>query len=131
MANAFEMDGIAYDVIIPVGGFKRKGDMLDGANVGRATGGAMIFDTIGIYINYSLTINRAGNNVTAYDALYEALINPSVRSHSVKMLYGQSTITYTAYVSGVTDELDKVENGVQYWDNLTVDIIAIKPYRTP
>ena len=131
MAYAFKMDGISYDVIVPVGGFKRKGDMLDGANVGRATSGAMIFDTIGMYYNYSLTINRSGNNVPAYDALYEALTNPSMRAHTVEMLYGQGTITFTAYVSGITDELDKVENGVQYWDSMTLDIIAVKPYRAP
>jgi len=131
MAAIFSIDGIEYDVKIPVGGFQRKGEILDGDAAGRSKSGNMIFDTIGTYYNYYIKVKRSGNNLADYDALYQVVTSPSVRAHTIVIPYAQGTITFDAYVSGVTDELKKVKDENKYWDNMTIDIIATAPYRTP
>ncbi len=131
MAGIITVDGTAYDVRVRVGDLTRDASILDGSNAGRLKSGAMKLDTIGTYYNYSLTFVRSGENVEAYDALYEVLTDPVVREHSIIVPYGQGTLEFKAYVAGVKDRLQKMRGGVNYWNEMAVDIVAMKPQRTP
>lgn len=124
----FTVDGIVYDVVVPEGGLKRSGQVLDGENAGRVKSGAMKRDIIGTYYNYSLTLETDRLNVAAYDQLYEVLSAP-VDSHAITMPYGQETITFEAYISGVDDELKLMGDWFNRWGGLTVTFTAMEPKR--
>jgi hypothetical protein len=130
MAGLIIVDGINYDVRIRTGDLARGASILDGENAGRLKSGGMVLDTIGTFYNYTLTFLRSGNNVTAYDALYEVLTDPTNREHTIIVPYGQGTITYKAYVATIRDQLMKVRTGVQYWNNMEVSFTAMAPQRT-
>jgi len=125
---ALTVDGTAYNVC--VSDLKRKASILDGSNAGRVITGAMQLDTIGTFYNYSYTFFR-GSSISDYDALYEVLTSATNRVHTVIVPYGQGTITFTAYVSGVSDDLVSVTSSANYWDGMTADFIGMRPYKTP
>lgn len=125
------VDGVSYDVRVPQDGIERDAVLSDGSNAGTAASGAVIHDTIGTYYNYTYTFIRTGDNVAAYDALYEVLTDPAVRDHTVTVPYGQSTITIQAYVTSISDALLRMKGGVNYWHGMKVSFSAAEPYRTP
>lgn len=128
MTPVFTVNGRAYNVVVPDGGLKRSGKVLDGENAERAKSGRMIRDIIGTYYNYSLQLDTANLDVAEYDALYEVLSAP-VDYHVITMPYGQGTITFDAYVANVDDELKRMEPGRNLWGNLTFNFIAMAPRR--
>ncbi len=129
MNTLFTVDGIAYDVIVPENGLKRKGSVLDGEKAGRLLSGSMERDIIGTYYNYTLQIETNRLNPAAYDALFEVLTAP-VDYHMVSFPYGQDTLTFRAYVSNVEDTLKIIQNGVRYWGDVSVNFVAMDPART-
>ena len=130
MTTQFKVDGTAYNVLIPRDGLKRSGQILDGDNAGRLQTGRMERDIIGTYYNYTLQIDTKGLSVSDYDALYEVLTAPA-DYHVVTLPYGQSTITFDAYVSGVEDTLVMAQDTRTTWGGMTVNFVAMSPKRTP
>lgn len=126
----FKVDGITYNVFVPVGGLKRSFKVLDGPNAGRLLDAGMTRDVLGTFYNYNLTIKRDGSDLDDYDRLYEVLSAP-VDYHQVTFPYGQETLTFTAYVTEGQDNLLRKTNSGLYWDGFTVDFIAMRPYRHP
>lgn len=129
MDAVFQLDGRAYNMIVPADGIKRSFQVLDGDNAGRTLSGIMSRDIIGTYYNYSLTVQPHGNDPAEYDAFYEAISAP-VDSHSLRFPYGQSTLTFQAYITSGEDTLQFQENGQNYWGGLTINFIAMGPQRT-
>ena len=130
MSAGFTVDGVQYNVLVPRDGLKRSGQILDGDNAGRLQNGRMERDIIGTYYNYSLQIDTRGLSVADYDALYEVLTSP-VNYHVVVMPYGQGTISFDAYVSGVEDNLIMSSGSRNTWGGMTVDFVAMAPKRVP
>ena len=54
MKPVFKVDGVSYNVIVPEGGLKRQGRVLDGESVGRMLSGRMMRDIVGTYYNYAI-----------------------------------------------------------------------------
>ena len=130
--SMFTMDGVSYDVRIPAEGIKRSGSILDGPTAGRLQSGSMVLDTIGAYFNYTIgPIKPNPANVASYDALYLAAMSVAKREHTVVMPFGQSTISFKAYVSNAEDVLKKRRNGVNYWSGLELYVVMVDPYWTP
>ena len=129
MAGLFTVDGVSYDVRVPSGGLTRSFKILDGPNAGRMLGGGMQRDVIGTYYNYTAQIQRAGASLEEYDRLYEVLSAPS-DSHTVSFPYGQSTLTFEAYVTDGQDNLLRQSKGRNYWDGLSIQFTAMAPRRT-
>ena len=129
MNTLFTVDGIAYDVIEPENGLKRKGSVLDGEKAGRLLSGSMERDIIGTYYNYTLQIETNRLNPVAYDALFEVLTAP-VDYHMVSFPYGQDTLAFKAYVANVEDTLKIIQDGVRYWGGVNVNFVAMDPART-
>lgn len=125
----FTVDGVAYDVTVPMDGLKRSFEVLDGKNAGRLLSGRMVRDIIGTYYNYELQIETQDTGKEAYDALYQALSAP-VDAHTVTFPYGQETLTFRAYVSSGSDTLRQVYRDKNYWHGLSVKFIAEAPQRT-
>lgn len=129
MKPIFKVDGVAYNVIVPEGGLKRQGRVLDGESVGRMLSGRMMRDIVGTYYNYAMQIDTRNLDVAQYDALYQVLSAP-VDYHTVILPYGQSTLTFQAYVTNLDDELVLMQDGRNLWGNLSFTFVAMQPERT-
>ena len=129
MAGLFTVDGVSYKVRVPAGGLTRSFQVLDGKNAGRLLSGTMARDIIGTYYNYQLQIEREGASLEEYDRLYEVLSAPT-SFHSVTFPYGQSTLTFQAYVTEGSDNLLRQSGGKNYWTGLTIKFVAKSPERT-
>lgn len=127
--NLFTVDGVGYKVSVPSGGLKRSFDILDGPNAGRMLGGRMVRDVIGTFYNYQMEINRNGASLEEYDRLFQALSAP-VDSHTLRFPYGQSTLTFQAYITKGNDSLIRRSKGKNYWGGLSVQFVAMAPQRT-
>lgn len=125
----FTVDGVEYSKI-HVMSLKRSFSVLDGENAGRTMDGAMQRDIIGTYYNYALEIDPYDSDPAEYDAFWEVISSP-VDSHTVSFPYGRDLLTFEAYVSNGEDELFDIFKGVNRWDNLTVNFIAMEPHRRP
>ena len=125
----FTLDGVEYSKI-HVMSLKRSFAVLDGENAGRTMDGAMQRDIIGTYYNYALWIDPYESDPEEYDSFWEAISAP-VDSHTVSFPYGRDMLTFDAYVSNGEDELFDIFRGVNRWDNLTVNFIAMDPQRRP
>lgn len=129
-SGLFTVDGISYDVFVPVGGLKRSFKVLDGPNAGRLMNGSMERDVLGTFYNYKVEIRRNGSDLASYDRLYEVLSSPS-NYHVVSFPYGQDMLTFKAYVTGGDDQLTRKTKSGLYWDGLSIDFVAMDPYRRP
>lgn len=127
--SVFSIDGVEYNVVVPSGGLKRSFQVLDGDNAGRALSGLMKRDIIGTFYNYELAIETHLLSLKEYDTLYEVLSDPKSDSHVLKMPYGQSTLTFDAYVTAGQDALKLVVDSGQYWEGLVVQFVAMAPQR--
>ena len=86
-------------------------------------------DIIGTYYNYVMQLDTRNLDVAQYDALYQVLSAP-VDYHTVILPYGQSTLTFQAYVSNLDDELVLMQEGRNLWGNLSFTFVAMQPERT-
>ncbi len=128
-AGLFTIDGVSYNVRVPAGGLKRSFDVLDGPNAGRMLAGNMTRDVIGTFYNYQMDIDSNGSSLAEYDRLYEVLSAP-VDSHTVSFPYGQSTLTFEAYITKGSDALKRKHQTGQYWGGLSIQFVAMAPQRT-
>lgn len=128
MKTPFTVDGREYNVLVPAGSLKRSFQVLDGPNAGRLLSGDMERDIIGTYYNYTLQIDTRKTSLAEYDELYEVLSAPE-DFHIITMPYGQSTLSFTAYVTDGEDALTRTAGGKNYWTGLTIKFVAKAPQR--
>lgn len=124
--QVFTLDGIGFNV--PAVKLERKGSVLDTDQSKRSTSGVMSREIIGTFYNYTLSLVQDLKSVAEYDRLYYALTAP-VDSHLLTVPYGQSTLTFQAYVSRANDQLLLSNDKLNRWGNLEVDFIAMTPAR--
>lgn len=127
MVNGIVVDGVEYTNIHVVS-LKRSAEVLDGPNATRTTSGSMVRDIIGTFYNYSVSIDADEASIEEYDDLYEVLTSPE-DSHYVEFPYAQETKSFTAYVTKVDDELERVDK-YSHWGNMSFQFIAMGPERT-
>lgn len=128
--DVFKIDGKSYPHI-HVTSIKRSGEVLDGPNTERTMHGDMKRDLIGSYYNYSVVIDSEDSSPEEYDALYEVLTAPQ-ESHDMVMPYGQTTLTFKAYVTHTDDELQYIyDENLRRWGDLTFNMVAMSPARRP
>ena len=123
------MDGVTYRTL-HVTKLVRSFSVLDGENAGRVMSGGMQRDVIGTYYNYQVEIDPDAASRAEYDAFYRAISAP-VDSHTLIVPFGQTTLTFQAYVTQGQDELTMMENSANRWENLSFNFIAMNPERTP
>lgn len=127
MIKGITVDGVLYEHV-HLASLKREGEVLDGPNAKRSVAGGMIRDVIGTFYNYTAQIDADEASVQEYDALYEVLSAP-VPSHNIVMPYGQTTKTFKAYVTKVSDELEAVDDTRQRWGSMSFKFVAMQPNR--
>lgn len=120
------IDGVTYN--IPYKAIRRKADMLY-KFAERSQDGVLHSELIGVYYNFSLDFGMSANNTDDYVDLWLKLTEP-VTSHEVTLPNESGGITFEAYFSGIRDEVTKEASPNRFRD-LSVDVIAISPARTP
>ena len=130
MQKYIKIDGVTYDGI-RVLSVKRSFAVTDGENAGRlATSGRMVRDIIGTFYNYEFTVDPKQSAPETYDAFYQVITSP-VDEHEVVVPYGQGSLTFDAYITTGDDELTLIGEGCNRWKNLSFNVIAMAPQRTP
>lgn len=121
-----KINGIEFDADIAIMGYSRNFSVLDGENAGRVMTGRMVRDIIGSYHGNKLTIRRRGDNYKGLDAVWDYLETHSVDDFvNLEAADGQSTIKYEAYYTTATQELEKVENGINYWGEIEINFVPM------
>ena len=121
------IDSITYD--IPVQSVKRNAEFLD-KYAERTEDGILHRELLGVYYNYSVQFGRS-SNTTEYAALWTKLTEPTEFHDVVVPDEDGVPLEFTAYFSGVSDELRKDTDAKTFWKNLTVNFIAKEPIRVP
>lgn len=130
MSGKFKVDNVEFTRAV-VDKPKRTFNIVDGDNAGRLLITLkMDRDVLGTLYNYSMKIDSSFMTVEEYDTLYELLSAP-VDSHIIEVPYGQTTLVYEAYVTSGSDELIIIKNGINYWEGLTINFVAMEPQRRP
>lgn len=119
------IDGKSFNV--PVVSLKRTADFLDKYG-NRTEDGVLQRELVGVYFNYKLQFG-ATTDVREYARLWEKLTEPE-EFHRVTVPDEAGDYTFTAYFSGVGDELRRVYKEKNYWENLTVNFTAQAPARS-
>lgn len=122
------LDGVTYSTLHVVS-LKRSFSVLDTENTGRMSNGQMQRAIIGTYYNYSVEIDADAASRSDYDTFFEAISAP-VDSHTLKIPYGQTTMTFQAYVTQGSDELEAMLPSANRWGGLSFNFIAMAPQRT-
>ena len=125
----FTIDGISYNILVPVGSLRRTFEIKEGGNSALLLSGEYDRDIIGTYYNYEMNIDARNSAPEQYDLLYQALTAP-VPYHIVTFPYGQSTLTFNAYITGGSDGFRRKLGTKQYWGELTVTFHAQAPQRS-
>ena len=130
MQNLVKIANRYFDVYITA--IKRTHEITDGENAGRTMPPRvlMIRDIIGTFIPYTIGFETKKLAPAEYDALVAVLVQP-VDSIPITVPYGQSEISFDAYVTKVEDELLSNIHGVRRWGNLTVTFTPMEPNIRP
>lgn len=121
-----KLNGIAFDADVAISAYNRSFNVLDGENAGRVMTGRMVRDIIGTYIGHKVTVFRRGNNHAGLDAFWDYLVEHSVDdSVQLEAADGQTTISYEAYYTSASQDIEKVDGGVNYWGEIEVNFIPM------
>lgn len=127
-----KLNGISFDADVAIASYGRSFNVLDGENAGRVLTGRMVRDVIGAYVGHKLTVFRRGDNYAGLDRFWDYLLAHSVDdSVLLEAADGQSTISYEAYYTSASQELEKVEDGVNYWGDIEVNFIPMQAQVRP
>ena len=129
--NYVKIDGTVWDVDVGISEYEETFSILDGENAGRVKANArMIRDIYGTFLGHKVTIFRRGDKVAEFDALWVYLKQPR-ESVQLEAADGQTTLSFEAYYTSGSRKLQKVENGVNYWDQLQINFIPMEAQITP
>lgn len=123
----FIVDGTQYDGVLTLA---RRAVIDEDENGGKALNGDVIRSVTGTRYEYELGIDSDGMTPALYDALYEALTAPA-DSHSVTMPYGQSTLSFTAYITSADDALERYDGDTPVWGGLKLRFYSTSVLRAP
>ena len=122
-----KLNGIEFDADVAISAYNRNFSVLDGENVGRVLSGRMVRDIIGTYIGHKVTVFRRGDNHRGLDDFWDYLVAHSVDdSVMLEVADGQTTISYEAYYTSGTQDLETVSDGVNYWGQIEVNFIPME-----
>lgn len=124
--NYIKINGIVFDADVAISKYNRNFNVLDGPNAGRVMTGRMVRDVIGTYLGHKVTVFRRGNNYKGLDDFWDYLYQHSVdESVQLEAADGQTTISYEAYYTSATQDLEKAEGGTNFWGEIEVNFIPM------
>lgn len=127
-----KLNGKEFDADVAISSYNRNFNVLDGDNAGRVMTGRMIRDIIGTYIGHKMKVFRRGSNYAGLDEFWDYLLEHSVDdSVMLEAADGQTTITYEAYYTSATQDIEFVSDGVNYWGEIEITFIPMEAQVTP
>lgn len=127
-----KLNGRSFDADVAISKYNRNFNVLDGENAGRVMTGRMVRDIIGTYIGHKITVFRRGDNYAGLDELWDYLVAHSVDdSIMLEAADGQTTISYEAYYTSASQDIEQVIDGVNYWGEIEVNFIPMEAQVTP
>ena len=117
------IDGVEFDVKIRL---TREAEIKESDISGYMLNRVYNKDVLGTYMKYTVTFDYPLYDQSKYAALYEMLTQP-VPTHLFVLPYNQSTVTLTATVEPITDEVLEFENGDIYWRACSFAIVGANP----
>ena len=127
-----KLNGRSFDANVAISKYNRNFNVLDGENAGRVMTGRMVRDIIGTYIGHKITVFRRGDNYAGLDELWDYLVAHSVDdSITLEAADGQTTISYEAYYTSASQDIEQVINGVNYWGEIEINFIPMEAQVTP
>jgi hypothetical protein len=124
--NYIKLNGVEFDADVAISAYNRNFNVLDGPNAGRVLTGRMIRDVIGTYLGHKITVFRRGDDYAGLDEFWEYLYQHSIDdSVLLEAADGQKTISYQAYYTSASQDIEKVEKGVIFWGEIEVNFIPI------
>ena len=126
VGSYIKINGILFDADVAISKYNRNFNVLDGDNAGRVMTGRMVRDVIGTYIGHKVTVFRRGDNWQGLDAFWDYLVAHSVDgSVLLEAADGQTTLSYEAYYTSASQDLEKEDGGVNYLGEVTVNFIPM------
>lgn len=127
-----KLNGKEFDADVAISGYNRNFNVLDGENAGRVMTGRMVRDIIGTYLGNKIKVFRRENNYAGLDEFWDYLVAHSVDdSVMLEAADGQSTISYEAYYTSASQDIEKVENGVNYWGEIEISFVSMEAQVKP
>lgn len=127
-----KLNGIAFDADVAIAKYNRYINTLDGPNAGRTMTGRMVRDVLGTYLGHKITVFRRGNNYKGLDDFWDYLYAHSVDdSVMLEAADGQTTIAYEAYYTSASQDLEKVEDGTNFWGEIEINFIPMEAQVRP
>lgn len=121
-----KLNGKVFDADVAISKYNRYFNVLDGENAGRVMTGRMVRDVIGSYLGHKITVFRRGDNYAGLDEFWDYLFQHSVDdSVMLEAADGQTTISYEAYYTSASQDIEKAEDGVNYWGEIEVNFIPM------
>ena len=115
------------DITISV---SRSFEILYSEYTGRTTspGAPMSLDPFGTFYNYKVTFACKTGKEEKYDALWDYLSTPRDYGIPVTLVYNQSTISFSAYVSNGSQELAHIntKTGLVKWKSFEATFIPME-----
>ena len=128
-----QIGGRAWDVLVTE--IAEEFSILYTENTGRTmeVGAPLTLDPLGTFFQHKVTFARKRGHEAEYDLLFDYLAQPRSQGVPVKLVHGQTTIEYDAYVSSGSRKLKVIDEkgDVVKWDTMQVSIIPIKAQVTP
>ena len=127
-----KINGVEFDADVAISGYTRSFNVMDGPNAGRVMTGRMVRDIIGTYQGNKIKIFRRGNNQYGLDEVWDYLVAHSVDdSVMLEAADGQTTICYEAYYTSATQNLEYVDDGINYWGEIEIEFIPMEAQVKP
>jgi len=122
--QGISIDGVLFSV--PLVSVKRNADFLD-KYAERTEDGDLKRELIGVYFNYQMTFGTIDDDAT-YQRLWDKLTEP-VEFHDFKLPTTNGSYAFRGYISGVSDEVEKILSNTAKFTGLQCKFTSKRPSR--
>lgn len=127
--RGISVDGMYFD--IPMVSLKREAKVLDKYAEREEESGVLLRELIGVYYNFTLKVGSSKYfGETDYETFWDKMTEP-VPFHEISIPIKDGNYTFTAYISNVSDEYEKILENKAVFKGFTCKFIAQRPARTP
>lgn len=130
MNLGIKIDGTTYNVMLVYPDTKRSFSIPQGRASGKSLAYSDIDDIFGTEYGYQMNVEPVPGQEEEYDAFFDAISAP-IGFHTVELPYGQSTLEFSAKITGGSDTyLGKIA-GKQRFGVLSISFVPTEPQRRP